>query len=729
MCSLLSLTLAFSMWTVAVNTTSETEPVSAATDYGLVDNVQEGQILQCWNWSFNNIKNNMAKIAEQGFSAIQTSPIQGSKESTTEYYCTMSNSWWVYYQPINFNIETNSYNALGTASQFKAMCAEAEKYGIKVIVDAVLNHTANNNKNNTVSTMVPSDLRNDSSCWHDISRNSWYETRWDITQFCMEGIPDLNTGNSKVQNYAINFLKECIDAGADGFRFDGAKHIEVPTDFDYASNFWPNVIGSATNHAKNTKGFTPYYYGEILDGPTGYNDKVNGQDALNSYMNYMSVTQSSVSNSIRKAVEGGNAKTAARSDFYFEDGTSSKDTKSVLWNESHDTYISGHSSGVSTTNMNKTWALVGTRKNAAGLYMARPSNPTSTMLGAADSTGWSTTAVKAVNQFKNKYVGQSEYLSDYSNFAMIERGTTGAVIVNTTGTSSYVDINAYVLSNGTYEDAITGNTFTVSNGKIKGNMGSTGIAVVTKKSPNLKLSTSSVKVDKGSTLQVKSTFSFGSVTWKIADTSVASFSAVRAGATYDAIKVKGLKMGGSTTLTCTHSDGTKISIPIKVNSVKLSATTVTVDKGSTVQVKAGFASGSVTWKIADTSVATFSAVRSGATYDAINVKGLKMGASTTLTCTHSDGTKVTIDIKVPSVKLSTASVEVAKGSTLQVKACFASGSVTWSIADTSVATFSAVRAGSTYDAIKVKGVKKGGSTTLTCTHSDGTVITIPVTVS
>ena len=124
MCSLLSLTLAFSMWTVAVNTTSETEPVSAATDYGLVDNVQEGQILQCWNWSFNNIKNNMAKIAEQGFSAIQTSPIQGSKESTTEYYCTMSNSWWVYYQPINFNIETNSYNALGTASQFKAMCAD-----------------------------------------------------------------------------------------------------------------------------------------------------------------------------------------------------------------------------------------------------------------------------------------------------------------------------------------------------------------------------------------------------------------------------------------------------------------------------------------------------------------------------------------------------------------------------------------------------------------------------
>lgn len=51
---------------------------------------------------------------------------------------------------------------------------------------------------------------------------------------------------------AINFLKECIDAGADGFRFDGTKHIEVPADFSYA--------------------------------------KSNAQTALNFYMNYMSAT-------------------------------------------------------------------------------------------------------------------------------------------------------------------------------------------------------------------------------------------------------------------------------------------------------------------------------------------------------------------------------------------------------------------------------------------------------
>ena len=335
---------------VAEARTTETAEVSAqatsvetGADYGLVDDVQDGQILQCWNWSFNNIKSNMAKIAEQGFSAIQTSPIQATKETTTASYSTVKNSWWVYYQPIAFNIETKSYNALGTASDFKAMCTEAHKYGVKVIVDAVLNHTGNNNSGNTISTMVSSDLRNDSDCWHDISKNSWYESRWDITQFCMDGVPDLNTGNSKVQNYAIKFLKECIDAGADGFRFDGAKHIETPVDNSYASQFWPNVLNATTSYAKSTRGITPYYYGEILDKPTGSNDTSNGQTVLNSYMQYMSVTQSPVSNSLRNAVNSGNASGATRSDFNFDDGSKADGSKCVFWNESHDTYANNTS--------------------------------------------------------------------------------------------------------------------------------------------------------------------------------------------------------------------------------------------------------------------------------------------------------------------------------------------------------------------------------------------------
>ena len=475
-----SVAITSAVTTTAANTTqvesqaTTTTAKSSVNQYGLADNVQDGQILQCWNWSYTGIKNNMAKIAEQGFTAVQTSPIQTTKESTQGK--TMKGSWWVYYQPSNFTIETSSQNALGTKSEFEAMCAEAEKYGIKVIVDAVLNHMANTSGNDLSST-IPDDIRNDSSCWHDISKNSWYASRYDITQYCMDGLPDLNTSSTKIQNYAISFLKECIDAGADGFRFDGAKHIETPVDSSCGSQFWPNVLNATTSYAQSTKGFTPYYYGEVLDQTTGSDDKGNGSTIVGSYTSYMSITMSGVSNSIRNSVNGGDANGAKRSDYNLDDGSSIAGTKAVLWNESHDTYASGSSSGQSDTTLKKTWAIVGSRANASSMYFARP-NSYSDSLGTASVTAWADAEVQAVNKFKNYFAGQSEYLSTSGSIVYNERGTEGVVLVNLSGSSQQVSVTANKMKDGTYKDQVSGSTFTVSGGKISGQIGSTGVAVV-----------------------------------------------------------------------------------------------------------------------------------------------------------------------------------------------------------------------------------------------------------
>lgn len=454
---------------------STTTVSTSANTYGLADNIQDGQILQCFNWSFDNIKKNMKTIADQGFTAVQTSPIQVAKESTAGK--TAKGSWWVLYQPVDFAIENNSHgsSALGTASQFKAMCDEAHKYGVKVVVDAVLNHMGNKSKND-LSPCIPDEIRNNSSLWHDISKNSRYKSRYDITQFCMDGIPDLNTSNKTVQNYAIKFLKECVDNGADGFRFDGAKHIETPADSGFGSEFWPTVLNATTSYAKSTRSITPFYYGEVLDGTTGSNDRSNGQTVANSYTSYMSITLSSVSNDIRNAVNGNNAQGAIRSDYSLDDSTVAGN-KAVLWNESHDTYQAGSSSGVGNANMDKTWALVGTRNQACGMYMARPNNWGSAMMGQADVTNWANETVKAINQFKNAMIGQTEYLSAENGIAYNERGTKGVVLVNCGGNSS-VSVTAHKMAAGTYTDVITGNTFTVANGKISGNIGSSGVAVV-----------------------------------------------------------------------------------------------------------------------------------------------------------------------------------------------------------------------------------------------------------
>ena len=441
-----------------------------SANYGLAKNIQDGQILQAWNWSYSGIKSNMKKIAEQGFTAVQTTPIQTIKESTKGK--TMQGSWWVYYQPSNFKIDTNSWNALGTKSEFKDMCDEAHKYGVKVVVDAVLNHMANKG-DNTLSDTIPGDIRNDGNCWHSVTQNTQnWGSRWDITHNCMGGLPDLNTGNSKIQNYEIAFMKECIDCGVDGFRFDGAKHIEVPNDYENAgSNFWNNLLNTTTSYAKSTRGITPYYYGEILDSTGG------GQGIVNQYTKFMSVTCNSVSNDIRNKVNSGDANGAKRTDFSYDDGSAPAAKKAVLWNESHDTYADNKSRGQSDTTMKKTWAIVGSRGEAQGMYLARPRNYNDS-IGTAGVTAWGDKEVAAVNHFKNYFVGQSEYLSASGSIVYNERGNSGVVLVNVSGSSASVNVRANKMSNGTYKDEITGNTFTVSGGTIRGQIGSTGIAVV-----------------------------------------------------------------------------------------------------------------------------------------------------------------------------------------------------------------------------------------------------------
>ena len=487
----------FSIPVVATAVTTETTS-SQATDYGLVDDIQQGQILQCWNWSYNGIKSNMQKIAEQGFSAIQTSPIQTIKETTQNRQ--FSGSWWVYYQPSNFKIDTSSQNALGTKADFEAMCAEAHKYGVKVIVDAVLNHMANNG-DNSLSPTIPNDIRNDSSCWHSITTNtSNWSSRWDITHNCMGGLPDLNTGNSKIQNYEKAFMKECIDACADGFRFDGAKHIEVPNDLENASsNFWSELLNYTTSYAKSSRGITPYYYGEILDKTGG------GQSVVDEYTKYMSITVNAVSNDIRNQVNSGNASGAKRSDFNFQDNSAPAASKAVLWNESHDTYADGSSRGQSDSTMNKTWALVGTRAEVAGMYLARPANY-SQNIGTSSVTAWANKEVQAINKFKNYFGGETEYLSSSGSIAYNERGTSGVVLVNCSGTSTSVSVKANKMKDGTYTDQVTGNTFTVSGGQIKGQIGSTGIAVVynavSKPSVSVSKASGTYRVDKASGISV-----------------------------------------------------------------------------------------------------------------------------------------------------------------------------------------------------------------------------------
>ena len=108
---------------------------------------------------------------------------------------------------------------------------------------------------------VESDLYN-SNYFHSTNTYTSDSNRYTITQYHL-GMPDLNTSNSYVQQRVLGLLEECVDLGVDGFRFDAAKHIELPTDTSSgcASDFRPTVLNGIDSYTSNDL----YNYGEILN--------------------------------------------------------------------------------------------------------------------------------------------------------------------------------------------------------------------------------------------------------------------------------------------------------------------------------------------------------------------------------------------------------------------------------------------------------------------------------
>lgn len=444
----------------AVNAAKEEEsaPVAATGSQGAQDKIQGAAVLHCFNWSYNNIKSNLKAIADAGYTAVQTSPVQPPKDYNSGW-TDMDGQWWKMYQPIGISIaDGNTW--LGRKSELKALCTEADKYGIKVIVDIVVNHMADNGQKknglSNVSSQVESAIRSNSNYWHleDIHADNDND-RYRMTHGAID-LPDLNTGNSYIQNRVKSLLTECINLGVDGFRFDAAKHIELPTDPKGASNFWPTVINGSKGSRTDL-----YYYGEILN--------YQGT-AIENYTDYMSVTDHYSGEQVLYAANKNNV-TRMADTRYYKDGAADK---SVLWCESHDTYMGNETKNVSDASIIKGWAIVASRADATALFLARPN---STMGAASSNTTWKSKAVAEVNKFKNFFDGEDEMVSAENGCAYNERGSGGVVISRPAGGGS-VSLTAHKMLDGSYKDHVTGNTFTVQNGKITGTVGSTGVAVV-----------------------------------------------------------------------------------------------------------------------------------------------------------------------------------------------------------------------------------------------------------
>lgn len=458
----------------SVNAAEVDSAQTASADSTLRDKVGDGVMLHAFNWSYNTIKENLPAIAAAGYTTVQTSPVQQPKDYSTSGDVT--GQWWKLYQPISFHIAKESW--LGTKDDLKSLCDEADKYGIKIICDIVSNHIANADETrpDTVSNQVkkyePDFYKKRRTYTRTYKGNASDSSVQAVVQGHVSNCPDLVTNDTAVQTYIINLLKECIDCGVDGFRFDAAKHIETEDDGEYASDYWKNITTSASSYYTQKTGDDLYIYGEILNN-------CGADRSYSSYTKYINVTDNRTGDAVLYNVSKGKASTATNATY--KSGVAA--SNAVLWAESHDTYegnsgSSGYSntSSVSDEDVVKAWAIVASRKDSTALFFARPG--TALMGGVSTDTTYKSTVVSEINKFHNLFVGQSEKLGSSGNIAYVARGTSGIVLSNCKGTNASVSISGTGLADGKYTDTVSGAEFTVANGILTGSIGKTGVAVV-----------------------------------------------------------------------------------------------------------------------------------------------------------------------------------------------------------------------------------------------------------
>lgn len=217
-----------------------------------------------FEWKWDDIADECERfLGPRGFGGIQISP---PNENVVLW--GYNRPWWERYQPMSYKLVTRS----GNEAQFANMLRRCNAAGVRIYVDAVINHMTGEppeNVGTAGSTAVFSEWnypavpfnRQHFNWPHCVINGIDYATdAWRVRNCELVGLKDLNQGDEHVRNMIVNFMNELIDLGVAGFRIDAAKHM------------WPadlRVIYDRLHNLNTAHGFPanarPYIYQEVID--------------------------------------------------------------------------------------------------------------------------------------------------------------------------------------------------------------------------------------------------------------------------------------------------------------------------------------------------------------------------------------------------------------------------------------------------------------------------------
>ncbi|MCR5609773.1 MAG: starch-binding protein [Lachnospiraceae bacterium] len=452
--------------------------------YGLLDDIEDGVILYAWCWSFKTIEENLAEIATAGYSAVLTSPVTECINTDNSMKLFGKGKWDNHLQVTDYKI--GNYQ-LGTKEELESLCKSAEKYGIKIMVDVIANQVTDKKEKISQSLIDAAGGINSLIHISGFSRAT-SNTRLAKTYF-KNGLGfDVNTENPAVQKCLIEFLKECIDCGVDGFKFSAADNIALPTELVeegaiYPNDFWPNIISAIKTEKEDA-----FIFGEMTALSDSVHNTINPKDyeIRGQYADIIGhVSAPNNSNIVKAWINDQRIGEENMYDFS-KDGTTPD--KLVTFVEDYHTYIAGNYKSYSNNQIKVAWAVMAARGKTTPVFFSRPQGGGAknnwygsvNQVGAKGDSFYVDTDIVAINKFRNAMVGEDEVIynpDDTINVIVIERGDKGVAIINASS-DYHIDIPTK-LSEGLYQNQAEVNAILDSrDGRLTGVIPADSIVVI-----------------------------------------------------------------------------------------------------------------------------------------------------------------------------------------------------------------------------------------------------------
>ncbi|NWS98909.1 AMYP amylase, partial [Mionectes macconnelli] len=224
-------------------------------------------IVHLFEWRWADIALECERyLAPNGFGGVQVSPPNENIIITNP-----NRPWWERYQPISYKLCTRS----GNEDEFRDMVTRCNNVGVRIYVDAVVNHmcgaAGGSGTHSTCGSYFNAGNRdfpavpysgwdfNDGKCKSGSGEIENYGDIYQVRDCRLVSLLDLALEKDYVRSKVAEYMNHLIDIGVAGFRIDAAKHM------------WPGDMRAFLDKLKdlNTKWFPegtkPFIYQEVID--------------------------------------------------------------------------------------------------------------------------------------------------------------------------------------------------------------------------------------------------------------------------------------------------------------------------------------------------------------------------------------------------------------------------------------------------------------------------------